>query len=156
MITDSHDTHTGCEMCGGTGTTPYHLGLGYYCNQCVSEHEENQANPKVQPVANFDLSTLESYCAVPWYYVFEHAQTQAGVSLRDALMSWPAPYEGYSIKVFETGVFELKTKDGEQWLVSEKRRESGKVLGVTPQQDGNYIFARRHCMCPDGSVLFFD
>lgn len=55
--------HDGCEMCGGTGKTPYTENLGFYCDDCAEEHGGGHKG-KWRPWQESDNKTSEEIIEV--------------------------------------------------------------------------------------------
>ena len=99
----------------------------------------------------FDLTDIGIDCLRIWHHVFQHAQQENAPRLHDALATFPSQL-GFVIVNDEK--FELKSIDGVEWLADEYDRI--KVIGKTQQPDGLYHFGQRHCLCPDGTLMYFD
>jgi hypothetical protein len=105
---------------------------------------------------NFDLSGVNAGCAMQWQYAFGWAQEQTGMTLQAALTTFPGPHAGYEVVIYQPGDWRLNIdKHGDDWLVSESLRLSGRVIGATEQADGVYVFTTRYCFCPNDTVLYF-
>lgn len=112
----------------------------------------------------FDLSGLNAACAYQWRYVFEHVQQDIAPTLAEALVSYPGPldehgrvrYPTYRVVVYPPGDFKIETAEGEAYLVNDEISHAALIIGACDQPDGIYIFAKRYCLCPDGSALFYD
>ncbi|KQQ55030.1 hypothetical protein ASF66_21700 [Pseudomonas sp. Leaf129] len=102
---------------------------------------------------NFDLSDIGTECFTTWHHVFQYAQQENTLRLHDALASFPSQL-GSVIVDDDHQKFELTTMDGVEWLTDGYDRI--KVIGKTQQPDGLYHFGRRHCLCPDGTLMYFD
>ena len=55
--------HDGCEMCGGTGKTPYTENLGFYCDECAGQHGDGRnIKGKWRPYSEADSSQNNNSC----------------------------------------------------------------------------------------------